>query len=269
MYIRHKGDNMKQYLQLWWKMTIAITQVAFQSRFGAVIFFIGKLLRFFLFIFFLFIIVSKTNSVGGYTTWEVVFIYATFTLIDSFPQFILRNVYRFRQDVVSGLFDYTLLKPKNPLFQPLFGGADILDIPMIILSVLFVLFAGAQIGPVDIGQVFLYILLIINAFFIALAFHIFVLGLGILTTEIDNSIMLYRDITQMGRFPIDIYKQPLQAILTFIVPVGIMITFPAQALMGVLSVQGVLVAFSVCVLILSISLWFWKYSLRYYTSASS
>src|SRR5206468_966378 len=140
----------------------------------------------------------------------MIFFFITFNIIDTLPQFFLRDVYRFRQQIINGYFDYTLIKPMSPLFKSLFGGSDILDL-FILLLMIGILFIGFQhIGHITTWGVVFYILLLINAFIISLAFHIAVISLGILTTEVDNAILLYRDLTQMGRFPIDIYKQPLQ-----------------------------------------------------------
>jgi ABC-2 type transport system permease protein len=95
------------------------------------------------------------------------------------------------------------------------------------------------------------------------------MALGIITLEIDHTIMIYRDLTSLGRFPIDIYKEPLKSILTFVIPVGVMVTLPAKALIGLISPVGVLISFVVGILAIFLSARFWKYALRFYTSASS
>ena len=64
---------------------------------------------------------------------------------------------------------------------------------------------------------------------ISAAFHILVLAMGIITLEIDHTVMIYRDLVGLGRFPIDIYKEPLRSLITFIVPIGLMISIPAGA----------------------------------------
>jgi ABC-2 type transport system permease protein len=122
---------------------------------------------------------------------------------------------------------------------------------------------------VTITGIISYLILIVNAFIIALAFHILTIASGILTTEVDNAIMLYRDTTQMGRIPIDIYKEPVSWIITFVIPVGIMMTFPAKALMGLLSLQALVAAIIISSLFLLGSLKLWKYALKNYTSPSS
>lgn len=260
---------IKRYLRIWWLMTIHAAHIALLSRFGAVIFILGKILRFFLFLLFVVVLVSKTKTIVGYSLWQVIFFYATFNLIDTIAQFVFREVYRFRSYVVSGDFDYFLTKPMSPLFRSLFGGSDVLDFPMLFLSLAFVVVSGLHIAEISVTQGLLYILLLLNAFFIALAFHILVLALGILTTEVDNTLFLYRDLTQMGRLPIDVYTEPIRGFLTFIIPVGIMITFPAKAFMGILSITGIIVSLFVGSMFLFFSYTFWQFSLRHYASASS
>lgn len=260
---------MKKYFKIWLILTGIASQIAFQSRFGAGVFITGKILRFLFFFIFLLVISSKIKLISGYSLWQMIFFFITFNLIDTLAQFFLREVYRFRSYVVSGDFDYILTKPISPLFRSLFGGSDILDLSIIGLSIAFIAFSMEKIGGFSLFGIVLYTALILNAFLIALAFHIFVLSIGVLTTEVDNTIMLYRDITQMGRVPVDIYREPLQGILTFAIPVGIMMTFPAKALMGLLSPSSVMISFFIGILLAILSLWFWHLSLKHYSSASS
>jgi len=259
----------RRYIIIWWKLTLGTSQIAFQSRFGALLFLLGKLLRYIFFLLFLVLLISKTKVIVGYTFWQIVLFYATFNLLDTLPQFFFRNVYRFRQQILNGYFDNLLLKPLPSLFHPLFGGSDILDLLIVFLSIGFIYFASIHIENITIISIALYIVLLINGFLISLAFHIFVLGAGILSTAVDNTVMLYRDLIQMGRLPIEIYQEPLRGFITFLIPVGIMMTYPGEALMGVLSWEGIVIAFFFGGGLLMVSMWFWSYSLRHYTSASN
>lgn len=263
------GSKAKKYLKIWWMLTIRASQIAFISRFGAAIFIIGKILRFLFFLLFLLVLGSKTKTIAGYSLWQVVFFFMTFNLVDTLTQLFLREVYRFRSYVVTGDFDYFLTKPFSPLFRSLFGGSDVLDLPILVFSIIFIGFSLGKIGNISPIGILFYILFIFNAFLIALAFHIFVLAIGVLTTEVDNTIMLYRDLTQMGRVPVDIYREPLRSLLTFIIPVGIMMTFPAKVLMGLLSTSGIIISLLIGMAMFFLSTRFWQYSLKHYSSASS
>lgn len=260
---------MTRLLRVLWFRALRTSQIALSSRFGAVLFTIGKLLRFGFFLLFLLVIISRTKLLAGYKFWEMLLFFVTYNIVDTSAQLLLREVYRFRAKIVSGDFDLFLLQPFSPLISSLFGGVDILDLPMFALFFGLLIFIFPKIGTVSLFSILLYLLLIINSFIIAMAFHILVISLGILTTEVDNAIFLYRDLTQMGRIPVDIYKQPLQGILTFVIPVGIMMTIPAKALLGLLSPTIIIISFMIAFVMLGISLIIWRTALRYYSSASS
>lgn len=261
--------EIKKYIRLWWFFTLVTTKVAFQSRFGAIVFLLGKMLRISFFLLFLVVLVSKNERLAGYSLWQVIFFFATFNLIDTLPQFLWREVYRFRSYVVRGFFDYIITKPVSPLFRSLFGGSDILDLFILIISIGFVVYSAGKLDALTVGGVISFIILAVNAFIIALSFHIFVLAIGILTSKVDNAILLYRDLTQMGRLPVDIYREPLRGFITFVIPIGIMMTFPAKAMMGLLSVNMLVIAFITGIVLFILSLFFWRHALRQYASVSS
>lgn len=261
--------NFTKYFKIWLILTNTTAQIALISRFSAFIFILAKFLRFSFFILFIFIVISKTKTIAGYNFWQVIVFYATFNLLDTMTQFFLREVYRFRAYVLRGFFDYILVKPISPLFRSLFGGSDILDLPMLVLSFMLIVFAVTNTDSYSLEKILLYAFLIANGFIIALGFHILVLALGVITTEVDNSIMLYRDLTTMGRLPVDVYKEPIRGIVTFVIPIGIMMTFPVKALLGLLSVVPIIISFLIGVIFLFLSFKLWRFSLKHYSSISS
>jgi ABC-2 type transport system permease protein len=260
--------KIKYYSRIWYVMSRNAFMVMLSNKGAFFIFLTGKIIRFTFFVMFLFFFVQGVGGVVGYDTTQMLFIFLTFNLIDVIGQFLFREVYRFRSLLVSGDFDLILAKPTNALFRVLMGGTDIIDLVTIPPLLLAVIYVGAKLNPTP-ADVALYILLIINGLVIATAFHIGVIAMGILTMEIDHSIMIFRDMLNLGRFPIEIYKQPLRAILTFLIPVGIMITLPARMIMGMATPVGVAMSFIVAALSIFIALKFWNRALRSYTSASS
>lgn len=232
------------------------------------VFLIGKVFRFIFFFGFLYFLLLGTKTLAGYSSNQVIFFFLTFNLIDVVTQFLFREVYRFRPMIINGDFDLVLAKPLNALFRVLMGGADIIDLVTIPPLICLTVYVGFLLHP-TVLSIFLYVLLVLNGFLIATAFHIIVLSFAIVTLEVDHTIMIYRDLTSLGRLPIDIYKQPLQGFLTYLVPVGMMITLPAKAIMGMVGPLGILSAFFVGIVAIFISLRFWNYALTKYSSASS
>ncbi len=262
-----KNQALK-YLKIWWRMSKNSFISAFHARIAFLVFLTGKILRFAFFVIFLVFLVGGTKSLANYNVNQIIFFFLTFNFIDITAQFLFREAYRFRPLIVSGDFDLVLIKPVSALFRSLMGGADIIDLITIPPLIFAMFWVGSILNP-NIFQVLLYLLLLVAGLVIATAFHIAVLSLGIITLEIDHTIMVYRDLVSLGRLPIDIYKEPLRSILTFLVPVAVMITIPAKALMGLASLQGIILSFLIAAATLFLSLKFWNLALRHYTSASS
>jgi ABC-2 type transport system permease protein len=118
-------------------------------------------------------------------------------------------------------------------------------------------------------EMIVFILASIAGVILSTSIHIFVAALGVLTTEVDHTMWIYRDLSLMARFPIDIYTDFLRALLTFVLPVGIIFTFPAKAFMGILGINNLLIAIVMAGVFYYLSILFWRYSLTKYSSASS
>ena len=217
---------------------------------------------------FILYLLKGVNTLAGYNVNQIAFFFLTFNLIDIASQFLFREVYRFRPLIISGAFDLVMVKPISALFRSLMGGADLLDLITLPPLLVGIFLVARTLNPTTI-EVFYYLILLANGLVIAAAFHIAVLSLAVITLEIDHTIMIYRDTSNLGRFPIDIYKEPLKSVLTFFIPIGIMISLPAKALIGLVSIKGVLGAILLGLVLLSLSLKFWNFALKRYTSASS
>ncbi len=258
-----------RYVRIWWMLTVSSFMISLVSRFNAGVFFVGKFLRFLFFLIFLLTVFSRTETLAGYTVNQMVFFYLSFSLVDTIAQLFFREVYRFRSLIVSGDFDFALIKPMNPLLRVLVGGADPLDLGMLPLYIAAVIYTGGRLGDVSWVNVVFYFILLINGLIISTGFHILVLALGILATEVDHAIMIFRDVVSMGRIPMDVYHEPLRTTMTFVIPVGVMMTFPAKALMGLLSPWMVIFSIALGLLFFVLCLKAWHYALFQYSSASS
>lgn len=254
------------YLKIWWRNTALSAQTSLTYRGASLMFVTGKFVRFLLFLLILVVILGGKRTIAEYSLKDVILVFLIFNFLDLLSQIFFRGIYWFRGDVVSGKFDLTLLKPINPIFQILTAYTDILDLPLFLL-VVFWLIKRMLFFPLN--NILLFIFLLGIGFVLALSIHILVASLGVITTEVDHAIMIYRDLSTMARVPIDIYNSWLRAFLIYIIPIGIIFTFPAKALMGILSWQFIIFSIFFSLIFLFGSLKLWSWSLKKYTSASS
>jgi len=256
---------MKHNFQIFFLFAKNSMRVTTQGRLGLFIFMVGKLLRFGFMFFLLFFIFQRTKILKGYTFQQAALFYMIFNLIDTISQLLFREVYRFRALVVSGSLDLILLKPYHPFLRILLGGVDILDLFLLIPYLIIAVIVSTH-GHFVFLHFISFFLLFCNAIWIATSFHILVLAFGILSSEVDHTILIYRDMTSLGRFPMAIYKEPIRSFFTFIIPVGIMTSFPPQALLGTLSPTGFMSAFVLSSILFFMAMKLWIFALKKYQS---
>jgi ABC-2 type transport system permease protein len=172
-------------------------------------------------------------------------------------------------EVWSGKFDFTLLRPADTQFLASFRtwhpfalidlalGMGVLGVASALLSAtLSAAHLAAFLVALGAGVTILYSILLT---FTALVFW----SPGFLFTWVFDGLF------QMARYPLGLYPGWLRLVLTWVVPVGIITTVPAQALSGALlpgtlaGAVGLAAALSVGASAL------FRYGLRRYSSASS
>ena len=122
--------------------------------------------------------------------------------------------------------------------------------------------------PITLLNLLIYFVLVLNGLIVATAIHIIVAAVAVWTQEIEQEIWIYRDLMTMGRFPLEIYSAPVRTVITFIVPIAFMVSFPAKALLGILSTGWIVASFIIGASLLVISLKIWGLALKNYTSVS-
>lgn len=230
----------------------------------SILFFItGKAVRFLVFFLFLRYVLQET-SVAGYTTHQALLIFCTYTLVDTIAQILFRAVYLFRPLVLSGRFDGVLTKPHNPFARILLGSIDVLDLVMLVPYIILTVYLAYSASGAD--HMLWYIVFIGISLIITAAFHIGILGAALWTIDVDNTIMVYRDVTRLGGFPLGIYGKWLQIFLTYIIPVGLMMQVPVDVLFGKIQWFAVVPASVIAFALLGGSIIFWNKSLYRYQS---
>jgi ABC-2 type transport system permease protein len=260
----------KTYFKVWSITASNAVQETFVNRGTSVLFFVGKSIRFLMVLVFLMLVRQTTKQFGSYTTDQMIVFFLTYQLLDLLGQIVYRGVYSFGNMVKSGEFDFLLSKPINPLFRALTGSPDINDVIFLFPSMIISGFIFSQLHVnITFSSILWYLILLINSYLIITALHIIVVTVGILTTEVDGIIWMYRDLVRLGQFPISVYGEPLRSILFFIVPIGIMITIPAEVLIQIPTTYSIFGAMGIGLGTLFISLRLWNWGVKQYSSASS
>jgi ABC-2 type transport system permease protein len=81
--------------------------------------------------------------------------------------------------------------------------------------------------------------------------------------------VIFESTYEAGRWPLVIYPGWLRVSLTFIVPVAVAVTIPAEALVGRLEVTTLLIVLAAAAASLVLSRLFWTLGVRHYSGASA
>ena len=210
----------------------------------------------------------------GYTftgwSWEAALVVlGVFTLLQGFSAtFLSPNLNRIVRHVQEGTLDFVLLKPVRSQFWLSCHTFSLWGIPDLIFGLLIISYAGTKLGlgidrylltlwPLFCGLVILYSLW-------------FILGAtSIWFVKIYNITEVLKGFLEAGRYPITGYPAVYRFFFTFVLPVSFLTTIPAQSMLGEIEFTSLLSAGLLAFVLFFISTQFWRFALRFYTSASS
>ncbi|MDF1563754.1 MAG: ABC-2 family transporter protein [Deltaproteobacteria bacterium] len=87
--------------------------------------------------------------------------------------------------------------------------------------------------------------------------------------RVDNLRFLLTAVLDAGRWPVSVYRGWVRVVLTVVIPVAVVTSYPALALLGRLEPALALQTAGVAAGLLLVSRFTWLWALRHYTSASS
>ena len=170
----------------------------------------------------------------------------------------------------SGAFDYVLLKPVDAQALVSTSRCE----PWQIFNLLFAIGLAAYAftlrghgpAPEDVG---LGIALFVTGLLAMYALWIVCAAAGFWVVRLDNLTYLLGAIFDVARWPVQVFRGVWRVVFTFVIPVAVMTTFPAMALLGRLDAATALATLGGAVALLVASRLVWRLAIRSYTSASS
>jgi ABC-2 type transport system permease protein len=217
------------------------------------------------------LVFSHVSELRGWSQPALVAVLGVFTLLSGvIKTFVKPNLIQFMRDVHEGTLDYVLTKPVDAQLlvsarsiQP-WQGVDLLIGATLVAAAVARLDLSPSVADLlgfvaglALGSVILYCFLLLLA---TTAFWF---------VRVDPIIELFDGVYQAGRWPIGVYPGWLRIGLTVVVPVGVAVTVPSQAVTSRLSAGLLLSAAAVAVVLVTVTRCVWRLGLRRYTSASS
>lgn len=216
----------------------------------------------------IFVVYSKTNSVAGWSEGDSFVLSGTVVLLEVLGRALLGALILIPEQVRKGTLDYVVTRPIDSQFWVSLLRFDIGQIGPFVGGLVMVI-AGIH-GHVPSPDHWLAWLLQFGfAAIIFYSFQLFLMTTSIWLVRVDNLFILAETATGVARNPLQIYPTRVQQFLIYFLPIGLLGTIPAQALIHEYSLAGLITAGCWAVGSFIGSRLFWKYAATAYSSASS
>jgi len=214
-----------------------------------------------------YIIYNNGAAFPGWGQYEVLLLQGIFLMSRgiSFP-FFMGIVWNTIGRVQEGTFDLLLIKPRSILLMSIVTAFDSEDLGKLIGGILVFRTALRHLPPQPLSHWISFIILFLFSVILMFGFALFMAGLGIVWIGNYRIYEIFMSVMDFGMYPKSIFTKTFQSILTYIIPVSLLASYPASALLGNVD-KNVLLALLSSIVFLLLGLCFYFKIVRNYTSA--
>jgi len=252
-----------------WKNSVA-REMSFKGNF--LLWIVVELLWFALQLCFVGVIFRQTATVGTWTQWEMVLLVGASNFIQQIYQaFFLVNCTNLSELIRTGKMDFLLLLPVNTRFIVSLRQVDLGAFINAVFAVCVMGYAAVQL---QLHPTFLQLAGFAGLCLVGIMIHyslMFMLAaVGFWTVRAQGIVWGYYNLFNIARMPDEAFHGAFKAMFTFALPVLLVSNVPTRLLADKLvSPVTWLSLLALGAVWAVISEWFWRLSVRRYTSASS
>jgi ABC-2 type transport system permease protein len=212
-----------------------------------------------------------TSDLGGWTFNEAILVIGLYDVFIGMQETILApNIGQVTEHIQKGTLDFVLLKPANAQVLGTITACNLLRLSDVIIGFGLIGAGLYRMGHVPSAlQLLTFAIMIPAGMIIVYSIWLLLATMAFWFVRVENFGELFYAFYETGRFPVTIYGRWLRFVLTYIVPVAFLTTFPAATLLGKLSIYFVVASVGIAGALFYASHRFWNYAIRFYSSASS
>jgi ABC-2 type transport system permease protein len=219
----------------------------------------------------LFVVYENVGSIGGYSLDAALAVAGVFAILQGFMEGLISPSFmRLVEQVRKGTLDFVLTKPvdaqllvSTAKFEPWRVINVVAGAALISRSLMRMHYAPNGL------DLLVFLLTLTCSVAILYALWLIAACMVFYVARADNLTFLLASVFDLARWPRSVFRGPARIALTFLLPLGVMTSFPAEAIMGAWTPQNVAVSLSTALLLLLVSRWFFLRAASRYASASS
>ena len=270
--VAHHPSGLARYLVIYaalWKTSVT-REMSFKGNF--MLWIVVELLWFALQLCFIGVLYLHTGSIGTWTQWQVVLLVGASSFIQqTFQAFFLTNCVNLSELVRTGKMDFLLMLPVNTRFVVSLRQVDLGAFVNGAFAVAVMAYAA---GKLDLHPTAAQFLGFLGLCAVGILIHyslMFMLAaISFWTVRAQGIVWGYYNLFNIARMPDEAFRGVFKAVFTFVLPVLLVSNVPVRVLAHKLTSPTLwLVLLGMGVVCALMSEWFWRLSVRRYTSAST
>ena len=217
------------------------------------------------------LVFSQTTEIAGWTKTELLTVLGVYMLMGGIIHaYIEPNMLRLMFEIQEGSLDFALTKPMDSQVIVSLREFHLWSFVDVALGLIILGIAVSQ-NQVQIGllQGLAFMTSLLLGAVILYCFWLMLSASAFWFIRVGEIAELFEGIYSAGRWPVSIYPKWLRFGLTFIIPVAFAVTIPTEALTNRLSIQSLVGAFLITIVLLTLTRVVWKLGTRNYSGASS
>lgn len=216
------------------------------------------------------VLYRHTKFIGHWNLEQTRVFLGVLFLVDAIYMVLLNdNLERFSEKIRKGDLDLLLVKPVQSQFMMSFQRVGTANIANFLMAVAWFFWSLSNLPDFSTPRL-LWLLIMIPCGFMYIYFFRFMFACtAIIFTRSENLQFIWYNIYKLGTRPDSIYASWMKYILLTVIPVALIASVPARVLMDEPSPWLILWSLCFAPTLIYISTRFWKYCLKFYSSASS
>ena len=180
----------------------------------------------------LYILVSSVPSIDGYSIYHIGFLFGLTNMAVGIDHLLTDRLWTVAYfEVKLGKLDHMFLRPLPVPFQVIASEVQLEALGELIIAAALLILCGSQLTFTGgVGAVLLVILGIICAAVIITSFKIMVASLAFKFKRSGPLLQFIYGFSGYTKYPMKIYPKIIQAILTFVIPLGLCLYYPFENL---------------------------------------
>jgi ABC-2 type transport system permease protein len=221
------------YVSMFFQYLSQYLKTRLQYRADVFVEFLSDLLSQAINLIFILVVFGHTSLLNGWTRDEIIFIYGFFLVpFALFSAFF--NIWDFNERyIVKGEMDRILTRPIHSLFQIILERIELESLLGAITGLAIMFYAGDRLG-LDVKWIdpIIFIIFVIGGALVYGGVFVMIACISFWADARTSIMPMMYNISNYGRYPVDIYNKVIRFVLTWILPFAFVGVYPATYFLG-------------------------------------